>query len=373
MRKIIFVGLCLFLASCGNKTEEKKQVVIVSENTVTLTDEQQKNAGIIIGNAEQKSISSTLKVNGQIDVPPQNLVSVSFPLGGYLKSTQLLPGMQVQKGQPIAVIEDQQYIQIQQEYLSARAKQSFLENEYNRQKELNAAKASSDKAFQQSEADYKDNQIKIRALAEKLRLIGINPDHLDERSISRSVNVLSPITGFVSKVDVNIGKYVNPTDVLFEIVNPNDIHLRLAVFEKDVQQLVIGQKVIAYTANNPDKKYECEIILIGRDVSSDRSIDVHCHFKMYDKNLVPGMYIIAEVEVQNKQALVVPDDAIVRYENKSYVFAAINNGQYEMMPVQIGSSENGYTQISTADTELMSKNIVIKNAYTLLMKMKNTE
>jgi hypothetical protein len=36
----------------------------------------------------------------------------------------------------------------------------------------------------------------------------------------------------VSKVNVNIGKYVNPSDVLFELINPDDIHLNLKVYEK---------------------------------------------------------------------------------------------------------------------------------------------
>ena len=373
MKQLFYISFCLLFMACGSKKTEQKETVTKTDKTVTLTDAQLKNASIEMGKAERKSVSSQLKVNGQIDVPPQNLVSVSFPLGGYLKSTKLLPGMEVRKGEPIAVMEDQQYIQLQQEYLSAKAKQSYLEHEYNRQKELNQSKASSDKVYQQAEADYKSNSINVKALAEKLRLIGINPDGLTENSISRSVNVYAPITGFVSKVNVNIGKYVNPVDVLFEIVNPSDIHLRLAVFEKDVNQLSVGQKVIAYAANNSDKKYSCEIILIGRDVANDRSIDVHCHFREFDKSLVPGMYMVAEVEIQNKEAWVVPEDAVVRYENKTFIFIAANHNQFEMIPVQTGVTENGMIQITAnSGFDLSDKSIVVKNAYTLLMKMKNT-
>lgn len=373
MKKLFYISFCVILAACGSKETEKRETVTKTDNTVTLTDAQLKNASIQTGKAERKSVSSLLKVNGQIDVPPQNLVSVSFPLGGYLKSTKLLPGMQVSKGEPIAIMEDQQYIQLQQEYLSAKAKQSYLEHEYNRQKELNQSKASSDKVFQQAEAEYKSNSINIKAFAEKLRLIGINPEGLNENTISRSINVHSPITGFVSKVNVNIGKYVNPVDVLFEIVNPNDIHLRLAVFEKDISQLSVGQKVVANAANNPDKKYDCEIILIGKDIANDRSIDVHCHFKQFDKSLVPGMYMVAEVEIQNKEAWVVPEDAVVRYENKTFIFVTANHNQFEMIPVVAGASENGLIQIvAEGGYDLLNKSIVTKNAYTLLMKMKNT-
>ena len=65
----------------------------MAENLVQLTDAQVKNAGITTTRAEKRNIATALKVSGRIDVPPQNIVSVSFPLGGYLKSTNLLPGM----------------------------------------------------------------------------------------------------------------------------------------------------------------------------------------------------------------------------------------------------------------------------------------
>jgi len=65
--------------------------------------------------------------------------------------------------------------------------------------------------------------------------------------------VYSPINGFVSTVNVNIGKYVTASDVLFELVNPTDIHLALTVYEKDLNRLFIGQKLAAYSNNQPEK------------------------------------------------------------------------------------------------------------------------
>jgi hypothetical protein len=84
---------------------------------------------------------------------------------------------------------------------------------------------------------------------EKLRLIGINPQNLRENNISRNIRITSPITGYVSKVNVNIGKYLNPADVLFELIDPRDIHLNLNVYEKDLEKLSIGQKLTAFTNN----------------------------------------------------------------------------------------------------------------------------
>ena len=229
---IIFV---LLLASCGSSSEEKNMEPALQSQTVTLTPAQAKNADLSFGKLEKKPISRTLQVSGKIDVPPQNMVSVSVPLGGYLKSSQLLPGMHVRKGEVIAVMEDQQYIQLQQDYLIGQAKLKYTEKEFERQRELNISKATSDKIFQQAEAEYTTQKVTVKSLSEKLKLIGIDPLRLTESTISKSININSPIDGYVTHVNVNIGKYAQPSEVLFELVNPTDIHLALTIFEKEIK------------------------------------------------------------------------------------------------------------------------------------------
>jgi cobalt-zinc-cadmium efflux system membrane fusion protein len=374
MKSIIYLSaILLTLSACGGKKQATETTDhTVNPNIVTLTAAQLKNASITTGKIGQKEISSILKLNGKIDVPPQNMVSISVPLGGYLKSTKLLPGMHVNKGEAIAVIEDQQYIQLQQDYLTAKARIGYLENEYNRQKDLNQSKASSDKVFQQAEAEYRSQQVLISSLAEKLQLIGINARKISAAKISRSVNIYSPISGFVSKVNVNIGKYVSPTEVLFELVNPTDIHLALKVYEKDLAKLYIGQKLVAYTNNEPEKKHEAEILLIGRDLSADRNADVHCHFENYDNTLVPGTYMNAEIQVKNTRAYAIANEAIVQFEGKQYIYKVIGNRQFEMIEVNTGETENGFTEIVSPAKDMIPDAVfVTRGAYSLLMLMKN--
>ncbi|HNE51087.1 MAG TPA: efflux RND transporter periplasmic adaptor subunit [Chitinophagales bacterium] len=372
MKKVIFIiSSIVFFYSCNNKPKAEQQIAAdIQSNNVTLTEAQYKNAGIEIGKIDSKVISSTIKLNGKIDVPPQNMVSISVPLGGYLKSTQLLPGMHVNKGEVLAVMEDPQYIQIQQDYLTAKAQFEYNESEYLRQKELNQSKAASDKVFEQVKATYQTQNIMIKALEQKLKLIGVNPSTITPNTISKSIQIHSPISGFVSSVNVNIGKYVTPSDVLFELVNPSDIHLALTVFDKDLSKLSIGQKLVAYTNTHPEKKYECEIILISKSLNSDNSTQVHCHFKQYDKTLLPGMFMNAVVELSDTHTAVLPEDAIVHFENKNFVFVENGNKQFGMSEVQIGNTENGFTEILNAQA-FAGKKIAVKGAYSLLMALKN--
>ena len=370
---IFLMAAILLLIACSSKKQSQQSVALSQEDrTVMLSAVQMKNAGIESGKLEQREISSILKVNGKIDVPPQNLVSISVPLGGYLKTTQLLPGMHVNKGQVIAVMQDQQYIQLQQDYLSAKARIGYLENEFKRQKELSQSQASSDKQFQLSEVEYRSQRVLITALEAKLELVGIGTDKISETNILKSINILSPISGYVSKVNVNIGKYVSSTEVLFELINPTDVHLNLKVFEKSLDKLFIGQHLVTYTNNYPDKKYPCEIILIGKEISIEGNTEVHCHFEVYDKSLVPGTYMNAEIEVKNKKTISLPADAIVRFEGKQYIYQSLESNKFEMIEVSVGESEKGFTEIILpTSSNLGSANFVTKGAYSLLMTMKN--
>jgi cobalt-zinc-cadmium efflux system membrane fusion protein len=371
--KIIIILTVLLIGSCSRKNaEEEKSPDAGISNMVVLTEAQFKNAQITTGKLIQEQLSSTLKVNGKIDVPPQNLVSISMPLGGYLKSTKLLPGMPIKKGEVIALLEDQQYIQLQQDYLLTKSRLAFAEKEYERQKELNQTKASSDKVYQSAESEYRMLQINLNALVEKLKLININPASISVSGISRSVPVYSPINGFVSKVNVNIGKYVNPADVLFELINTSDIHLNLKVFEKDVDKIAIGQKLLAFSNNYPDRKYPCSILLISRDLSQDASVEVHCHFDKYDHSLLPGMYMNAIIETKDNKVQTLPEDAIVTYEGKNYAFTVKSSRTYEMLEVLTGISRDGRVEVTIADKRPAENlDFVLGGAYTLLMQLKN--
>lgn len=368
-RYIYFV--LLFLISCTAKEQEvKEEQPTVAENQITFTDAQLKSAGLSFVKLEEKKMASVLRLNGKIDVPPQNMVSICVPMGGYLKNTKLLPGMHVNKGEVIATIEDQQYIQLQQDYLLTKSKIAYSKLEYERQKELNQSKATSDKVFQQAAAEYNSLTIMLSSLGEKLKLIGKNPSSISEKNISRSISIYAPIDGFVTKVNVNIGKYVSPTDVLFELVNPADIHLAINVFEKDLGKLFIGQEVVTYTNNDPKNKHLAEILLIGKDLGEDRSTEVHCHFEDYDKTLIPGTYMNAEVQVKSSNSLVLPEDAVVSFENKKYAFVKKSAKEFKMIPVETGVVENGFIEVLNGK-QLTNETFVQKGAYTLLMTLKN--
>ncbi|MBK0402977.1 efflux RND transporter periplasmic adaptor subunit [Adhaeribacter sp. BT258] len=371
MRNIfLLLGIGLLVACSSTPTETRETPKETAANLVTLTPAQLKNFELTMQPLQKKIIPYTIKLNGTADLPPQNLVSVSNALGGYVKATSLIPGKPFKKGDVLALMEDNQYIELQQEYLTTKAKLKMTEAEFERQRDLNQSKATSDKAFQQAAAEFQANKIALQALSEKLKLISINPQTLSSNAITRTIKLHAPFNGYVAKVNVNVGKYASPSDVLFELVNPQNLLLNLKVFEKDISRLAPGQSVVAYTNTNPEKKYAGEIIFTGRTFAADRSVEVHANLKN-SLGLVPGAYVNAEIEQATTESWAVPEEAVVSFEGKDFLFVAKGKDSFELVPAETGVTGNNWTEIKNA-AAFEGKNVVFEGAYTLLMALKNS-
>jgi RND family efflux transporter MFP subunit len=382
LSKTIIPALFLILISCnGSKNTEadNMETEVIPEDIVELRDDQVKFAGIETGAIEMRSLSGTLKVNGIVAVAPQNLATVCMPMGGFVKSTSLMPGNAVSKGQTLAILENQDFIDIQQSYLEAKNKLEYAEAEYNRHSELYKDDVYSEKNLQQVTADYKNLKAQVKALEQKLALIGINPANLDEDGISRSVAVISPISGYVKTVNVNIGKFVSPSDILFEIVNSDKLFLELTLFDKDADKVSEGQN-IRFFINNETEQHDAIIYQTGKAINDDKTYTIYASISGVCKNVLPGMYVNAIIEASGNMVTALPSDAIVSFDDKDYIFVFEKDKEedgkpfteYRMIEIRKGVTDGGFTEIVLPDGfDFMAAKFVIKGAYNLLSAKKN--
>jgi len=381
INSLLSLSILAVVAACQSKSAETThpaEAAEASDDAVVFTADQVTTAGIAWGKIEPRALSGTVTVNGMLDVPPQNLVSISAPLGGFLKSTELLQGKPVRKGDVVAIMESTEYIQLQQDYLEQKSLLDFLQAEYLRQEELSKENVNATKTLQQSKSSYLGTLAKVNGLRGKLELININPDQLEKTSeIRQTIPLYSPISGFVTEVNANIGMYVTPTHAIFKIVDTEHLHAELTVFEKDVLKLKIGQKV-RFVLANESRERTATVYLIGREISEQRTVRVHCHLDNEDTNLLPGMYLTAQVETGDRQTPALPDEAIVSFEGKKYIFTTPDRSQesgniFKLTEIKTGIHENGYTEVIVPQDLPPDAPIVVKGAYDILGKMKNSE
>lgn len=368
--------LILALSSCSGKKEEEKTVyentkfTDNNKNSVHLTEKQIQSVGLTTTSIQNRNMEKLVRLNGKAEIAPSHINSVSSIMGGHIKSINVINGSHFNKGQVLAVVEDPQFIQLQQDYLVTKAQLQAARLNFNRQKDLNTSKASSDKTMQTAQADYATLNASLKGLEEKLRIIGINTKGLHTGNIRSRISIHAPFTGFVSKILVNNGQYINPADTLFELINPAGLLLELKVFENDVNDIQTGQEILVYNNQNPELKSNAKIVSVVPSIENGGSATAIAKLSSVNAEFVKGMYINAEVKISSRYTQGLPNEAVVSYENKNYVFEDIGKSSYKMIPVVTGISDEQFTEIIQSDF-LKDKKIVQKGAYSLLMMLKN--
>jgi membrane fusion protein, heavy metal efflux system len=378
---LIISGTFLLLSCHSNAKEtESKETEVLPENIVELSADQFKVAGVSYGAIKNRDISTNMKVNGLITVSPRDLASVCAPLGGFVRKTDFVQGRPVKKGQVLAVMENQGFIELQQNYLESRSKLEYAEGEFKRHKELYEDDVYSAKNLQEVTANYKSLKVQVNAFAQKLSLIGINASELREDKITSTVPVISPISGYIKTVNINLGKFVGPEDVMFEIVNTSNLNLELTLFEKDIDKVAIGQKLSFSLSNNAGPVYSAVITQTGKSISMDRTVKVYASVSGPSDNILPGMFVNAMIETAASPVPALPSEAIIRFDEKDYIFVFERSKEehgkpfteFRMIEVKKGITDKGYTGVILPEGfDPKTAKVVINGAYNLMAAKKN--
>jgi RND family efflux transporter MFP subunit len=369
------------VSSCtgGKQSAEKQETEIIPDDIVEMRADQIKMANIETDTIRDHDIATTLKVNGIITASPQNQATVCAPMGGFVRNINMVPGAAVKKGEILAFVENQDFVDLQENYLEAKNKLVFAKADYERHSELYKNEVYSEQNLQQVTTDYNILKAQVTALEQKLAIVGVDYSKLNEENISRSFPVTSPITGSIKSVEVNSGKYITPTDIMFEIVNSDNLLLELTLFEKDAGKVSAGQK-IHFFINNEDESHNAVIYQTGKSINADRTCRVYASIESDCRNLMPGMYVNSLIQTSVKSVTALPSESIVSFDDKLYIFiferekseSGFQFTEYRMIEVQKGDSDGGFTQvILPGGFNISSSRVVTHGAYNLLSAKKN--
>ena len=295
MKTYIAKSLFLFLmisiiTSCNSSINSKKEVEIFEEkdSVITITNSQFESAKMELGKVSLQNFTNSIKTNGYIDVPPENRAKVSAIMGGFIKHSPLLIGDEVRKGQLLLTIENPDFIEIQQNYLEITEQLNYLKSENERQKILFEENITSQKNYLKAESTYKSALALSNGLAQKLKLMNINPDNVKSGKITSTIGIYAPISGSISKIFINVGEFKNSSEVLLEIINNKHIHLELVVFEKDILNIKKSQQIRFKVPESSLKNYKASVHLVGKSIDENRTVKVHGHLDDENESFIVG-------------------------------------------------------------------------------------
>ncbi len=379
---IALITITSFVSCSSNSTNTESEGHEHSEEgeegVVVLNKAQQQFLNLKIGNFEMRNLTTVVKINGQLEVAPKDRAGVTAILGGNVKSIKVFQGDKVKQGQVLAVLEHPDYITIQEEFATISNNLEFLKQEYERQKELFDNNVGAGKDYQKAKSKYNNAKVKYKSLKSRLLLLHLSPEQVKKGKISSTINIISPISGFVNSVNVMVGIYVDAKTKMFELADNSKIHADFKVYEKDVHLLNIGQKIHFIVSNKEQKEYTAEIFAIGKQFEKDtRSVHIHANIIEDKAGLIPGMYITGHLHTDKDYVKTVPNDAIVTQGVKSFIFIIKEengeNTKFKMIEIVKGKSDDGYTQVNLLEKSPEDVRVVLNKAYYLLSDMNKDE
>ncbi|MCU0419762.1 MAG: efflux RND transporter periplasmic adaptor subunit [Cyclobacteriaceae bacterium] len=370
--RLTLFGLLLLVGGC-NRTVPAGEATTAGQTAVELSAEQQKRIGLTTVSAETRLIQETVRAYGQVDVPPQNLLTLHVAMGGYVKSTALLQGARVRKGDVLVELVHPDYVQLQQDYREAVAKLEFVRADYERQQELAKGNANAAKALQLAAAEWAAMRAQTDGLRARLQMLALDAGAIERGDIAPSVKVYASMNGFIGEVNINVGKYVSPSEPFATLINLEHVHVELEVLEQEVSRLKEGQP-IRYRLGRDTASYQATVYLIGKEISAARTVRVHGHPVPPSPVLLPGMFVSADVVVGAAPHQVVSEEAIVSFEGKKFVFVqAADQTRFEITEVHSEPAQKGWATVAWTGAAPASARIVKTGAYTLLSMLKNAE
>lgn len=374
-QQIALLLTAFMILACGDSKSNGDNTEVTASgelNTeISLNKEQFERNNMQLGQMTEQTFPAIVVTTGMIDVPPQNRAIITSIMGGYIKTTPLLIGDKINKGQVLVTLENPEFVSLQQNYLEAAEQLTFLKAEYERQKTLIEEKISSQKNFLKAESDYKGTLARYNGLKKKLQMLNINIASVEAGNFTSEITLYAPIHGNVTHLYVSKGTYVSPSDEIMEIINTDHVHLELSVFEKDVLQIKEGQKIIFKIPEAGDITYEAEVHLVGTSIDlQNRTIKVHGHLHDDENHhFAVGMFVDAQIITKSTKKLALAEDAIISLDDAHYVLLHVPTGNaydFTRKKVTIGESYNGFTAIENREDFDSDDTFLVKGGFNLI-------
>lgn len=370
---ILISGVLMFAAvSCDQSSEQAQQSTETAQELISITQQQFDEAGMEMGEMQDKVFFTTITANGYIDVPPESKAIIGSYFGGKVVSLKVIEGQKVQKGERLAAIEHPMFIELQQQYLETKLQTFMLQKEWERKQQLSDNQITSPKELQQAETAYQLSQASLQALAEKLRMMQLDPDQLSVSEISPVIWLRSPISGYVAKVMAASGQWLNPEDAVINVVNTNRFRLFLDVFEKDIPLLKTGSKVIARLPDNSLPTFGGEVEGIGKLIDTyNRTVSVLVNVTEGQlEQLIPGMFMTATIEAAEKNLPALPETAIIEADDHQFVLVFRKKEgdhlYFEKLEVETQTQYQGFANIKSSASINSQDSFLLRGGFQLI-------
>ena len=306
----------MLLVACNPK-EDKAQT-----KKATTIEEIQKEKGkpARVVKAATAKITDLRKFSGSIEGMQQN--KIICKMGDPLAKINIQVGSSVKKDQVVAEYlftgDNTQYQQLQEQV-------AVQEKALARIRELHEKGGISQQDIEQAEALLKINKMNLE-------------------TARRASLILAPEAGVVTELKFQVGQTPGQGGVLATIAKLDKVILKLNVTSQDIGYFKKGAAATVTVAGEKVKG-KVSLIPLAADPQT-RFFPVEVTFDNKKKQLLPGMYVTAELDAREVNGIVIPNEAIVYRNGVNAVWTVDNEGKARRKIVKLGVQTKHDIQIA---------------------------
>ncbi len=362
---MIFI-LALLMISCVEDSNTKSEVMDESTG-MKITKEQFSQAGMVIGTVKTIKQYENIQSTGKIGPLNKDVAKISSFIAGKIINVMFNINSEVSKGEDLFIIGGTEFIRLQEDFFEAKADLMLKEESYDRAKILYDEKIKSKKELSHIESEYIKSSARYKSLLIQLKQLNIDFTRIEQGNFSESFSIKAPISGIVKKSHCVIGEKIDPFEELAEIVNTDNLVLLLDVFETDASNVRKGQTVYFNLTIDPETEYTATITHVDNTIDpNSKTITCTAYIDEGSFNL-SGMHVNARIVMSEKDALGLPNTALIKEDDKYFVFCIVDetDNAYLIDPVEVvtGHSGKGYTEIYT---DLSGKKLLLDGIFQLV-------
>ncbi len=348
---------------------------------VELSPEAAANLSLRTAVVSERFAPVVLRTTGRVGFDESRLAHVSPRISGRVHEVLADFGDDVESGSVLAIVDSIELGEAKAEYLRARADVELASSTLAREERLFAQKISSEQSVAEARAVHKKARAAFEQTEERLRLLGLEDEHLKKVRYGDPTAPLfpvrAPIRGRIVEKHITLGELVTPRDSIFSVADLSHLWIWIDVFERDLLHVHVDDDVKVITDAYPDRVFEGRVVYIRDQVDPDtRTARARIDLDNSDGALKPGMFARVTLSDphgaggrgQAAKVITVPDSAVQRDGDKWIAFVALGNRRFERRMLALGGRSADLVEVKEGlelgERVLISDTFILKSEAT---------
>lgn len=344
----------LLAGACGEKPASRPAAAPV--DPLVIEAEPELLARVVVGQPWWAESGESMRVPGRVEADETRLARVGSPVTGRIADLQATVGQEVRRGQTLATINSTELSTAQLAFLKALSQRSLAARAATRAQQLLEADVIGAAELQRRQAELSQAEAEVGAARDQLKVLGMAEEAIDRLSQTRTITsitqIVAGLSGTVIERKVTEGQVVQPADGVFLVADLSRVWVVADVPEQNAGTLRVGESVLAEFPALGNRRIHGVLSFVAPTVNPEtRTVRARMELANAGREYRPAMLVSVLIRGPVQKRLTVPAAAVVREDNRDYVFVQTAPSSFRLREVTAGAEDDGRRAVTAGLVE----------------------